>query len=80
MDISPLRLLRLPEVLNRVPVSKSTWWAGVGLGFYASNGRVCEICGHWGYLRLFIVNLPHNIPLKRGYVQRFRERMRECQP
>jgi prophage regulatory protein len=23
------RLLRLPEVLNRVPVSKSSWWQGI---------------------------------------------------
>ena len=23
------RYLRLPQVLDRIPVSKSTWWAGV---------------------------------------------------
>lgn len=23
------RLLRLPDVLSRIPVSKSAWWAGV---------------------------------------------------
>lgn len=26
------RLLRLPEVLKIIPVSKSTWWAGVKTG------------------------------------------------
>jgi prophage regulatory protein len=26
------RLLRLPQVLERVPVSKTTWWAGVRSG------------------------------------------------
>lgn len=26
--------LRLPEVLKRIPVSKSTWWAGVRAGRY----------------------------------------------
>ena len=26
------RLLRLPDVLNRVPVGKSTWWNGVRSG------------------------------------------------
>ncbi|GHV56355.1 hypothetical protein FACS189460_0980 [Deltaproteobacteria bacterium] len=34
MDNKPLRLLRLPEVLDRIPVSKSTWWAGVTSGRY----------------------------------------------
>ena len=26
------RLIRLPEVLERLPVSKSTWWEGVRSG------------------------------------------------
>ena len=26
------RLIRLPEVLERLPVSKSTWWEGVRTG------------------------------------------------
>lgn len=26
------RYLRLPQVLERIPVSKSTWWAGVKTG------------------------------------------------
>jgi prophage regulatory protein len=29
---TPLRLLKLPQVLDRVPVSKSTWWSGVASG------------------------------------------------
>lgn len=28
------RLIRLPEVLERLPVSKSTWWEGVRTGRY----------------------------------------------
>jgi len=28
------RYLRLPQVLERIPVSKSTWWAGVRKGFF----------------------------------------------
>jgi prophage regulatory protein len=28
------RLIRLPEVLRRIPVSKSTWWKGVKEGQY----------------------------------------------
>ena len=26
------RYLRLPQVLDRIPVSKSTWWAGIKAG------------------------------------------------
>jgi prophage regulatory protein len=32
-DSSPT-LLRLPEVLRRFPVGKSTWWQGVAKGEY----------------------------------------------
>lgn len=28
------RYLRLPQVLDRIPVSKSTWWAGVRKGIF----------------------------------------------
>jgi prophage regulatory protein len=28
------RLLRLPQVLEIIPISKSTWWAGVASGKY----------------------------------------------
>ena len=28
------RLLRLPEVLNIIPISKSSWWEGVKEGIY----------------------------------------------
>ena len=37
---APLRLLRLPEVLNRIPVSKSTWWAGVASGRFPKAVRL----------------------------------------
>ncbi len=32
MDQNTRRLLRLPEVLRRIPVSKSSWYAGVKAG------------------------------------------------
>jgi prophage regulatory protein len=39
------RLLRLPEVLARIPISKSTWWAGVKKGAFPKprklGARVC---------------------------------------
>ena len=47
MDISPLRLIRLPEVLNRVPVSKSTWWAGVASGRFPKPVRLGPRATAW---------------------------------
>jgi len=32
MDNQTEKLLRLRDVLDRIPVSKSTWWAGVKKG------------------------------------------------
>ena len=34
IPVNEWRLIRLPEVLAIVPVSKSTWWAGVKPGSY----------------------------------------------
>jgi prophage regulatory protein len=37
---APIRLLRLKEVLKRIPVSKSTWWAGVKEGKYPKPVKI----------------------------------------
>ncbi len=34
------RLLRLPEVLKIIPVSKSSWWAGVKTGRYPEPNKL----------------------------------------
>lgn len=34
------RLVRLDEVLSLIPVSKSTWWAGVATGRYPQPVRI----------------------------------------
>jgi predicted DNA-binding transcriptional regulator AlpA len=34
------RLLRLPEVLKRFPVSRSTWWAGVKSGRFPQSVKI----------------------------------------
>lgn len=34
------RLIRLDEVLSLIPVSKSTWWAGVATGRYPQPVRI----------------------------------------
>jgi len=43
----PPRLERLPEVLSRYPVSKSTWWAGVKAGRYPLPVKLGNRCTAW---------------------------------
>jgi prophage regulatory protein len=40
-------LLRLPEVLKRFPVSKSTWWQGVKDRKYPAPRRLSARCVAW---------------------------------
>ena len=44
---SPQTLLRLPQVLGRFPVSKSTWWAGVKTGRFPKPIRMGNRCSMW---------------------------------
>ena len=37
---SPTRLLRLAQVLERIPVCKATWWAGVKTGVYPAATKL----------------------------------------
>ena len=41
------RFLRLPEVLKRIPVSKSTWWAGIRKGIYPKPVKLSERTSAW---------------------------------
>jgi prophage regulatory protein len=34
VDVSNVRLYRLPQVLDRIPVSRSSWFAGIQSGRY----------------------------------------------
>lgn len=45
----PLRenLLRLPQVLKRFPVSKSTWWVGVSRGDYPAGIKLSVRTTAW---------------------------------
>lgn len=45
--IRPTGFLRLPEVLRLIPVSKSTWWAGVRAGRYPSGVKLSPHCTAW---------------------------------
>jgi predicted DNA-binding transcriptional regulator AlpA len=35
-----IRLYRLPQVLARIPISKSSWFAGIKAGIYPSGKRL----------------------------------------
>ncbi len=39
--------IRLPDVLRLVPVSKSTWWAGVKAGRYPAPVRISPGAVAW---------------------------------
>ena len=39
-ELKSQRLLRLPEILDIFPVSKSTWWAGVKDGRYPRSVKL----------------------------------------
>jgi prophage regulatory protein len=41
------RLLRLPDVLNIIPVSRSTWYEGVRLGHYPKPVRLSARTSAW---------------------------------
>jgi len=41
------RLLRLKEVLKRIPVSKSTWWDGVKTGKFPKSIKLGERTTCW---------------------------------
>jgi len=43
----PDRLLRLPQVLEIVPVSKSTWWLRVKEGRYPKPVKLSRRCTAW---------------------------------
>jgi predicted DNA-binding transcriptional regulator AlpA len=44
-EIDPL--LRLPQVLQIIPVSRSGWWAGVASGKYPQGVKISERCRAW---------------------------------
>lgn len=53
--------LRLPEVLKLIPVSKSTWWAGVRSGRYPQSFKLGERITAWKAeeIKEFIQNASH---------------------
>jgi predicted DNA-binding transcriptional regulator AlpA len=41
------RFLRLPEVLDRIPVSKSTWWKGIRDGIFPKGIKLSPRTTAW---------------------------------
>jgi prophage regulatory protein len=41
------RLLRLPQVLQRLPVSKSTWWSGIRQGLFPKGIKLSPRTTAW---------------------------------
>jgi prophage regulatory protein len=41
------RFLRLPQVLERFPVSKSTWWSGIRAGRFPKPIKLGERTSAW---------------------------------
>lgn len=46
-QINNVALLRLPQVLSLIPVSRSHWWAGVASGRYPKPVRLSTRCVAW---------------------------------
>ena len=44
---APGGFLRLPDVLKRYPVSRSTWWAGIRSGIYPKPVKLSERTSAW---------------------------------
>ncbi len=58
------RFLRLPEVLARIPVSKSTWWAGIRQGRFPKQVKLGPRTSAW--LESDIENLCHMLYSNNG--------------
>ncbi len=47
-NISTKGFLRLPQVLALIPVSKSTWWAGIKTGRFPKPIKIGPRTSAWG--------------------------------
>ncbi len=44
---APQGFLRLPQVLQLIPVSKSTWWSGINQGIYPAGIKISRNITAW---------------------------------
>lgn len=47
MNTSETKLLRLPDVLKRIPISKSSWWNGIKTGKYPKPIKLGQRTSCW---------------------------------
>jgi len=52
LDVGPLRLLRLPEVLDRVGLRRSAWYELVGAGRAPQPCRLGLRCVAWSSIEI----------------------------
>jgi len=45
--LTNIRLLRLPQVLEIIPISKSSWWDGIKKGRYPRPFKLSPRCSVW---------------------------------
>lgn len=59
-EIETYRLLRLPQVLELVPVGKSSWWAGCASGLYPKPLKLSPGITVWRFtdIQALIQDLP----------------------
>ncbi len=48
-SLPPSALLRLPQVLALIPVSRSSWYAGIAEGYYPPPVRIGKRVSAWRY-------------------------------
>ena len=58
-NLPEIGFIRLPEVLRYIPVSKSSWWAGIREGVYPPPVKLSERTSGWRVedIRALIGNL-----------------------
>lgn len=49
------RLLRLKDVLQIVPISKSSWWSGIQKGVYPAGKKLSERTTVWVYSEIMAI-------------------------
>lgn len=66
-DIPETGFLRLPQVLEVIPLGKTSWWAGVKSGRFPKPIKLTEHCTAWRAedIRELIKRLSEQPPIER---------------
>ena len=63
MEHNEISFLRLPKVLELIPVSKSTWWSGIKSGRFPAGKKISLRVTAWD--RRDIVELAEKLSLRK---------------